>query len=78
MASHRRHLASPPRRRGDAAHTATGLTLVVAIASLVGLLLALEVQVRCAEEPHLRRAHGAADEAHAGRFVRRAWRLRLR
>lgn len=56
--------------------TSLGLTLLVpsplGIGALVVLLLALEVQVRWVEEPHLRRLHGAAYEryaARAGRFL---------
>jgi protein-S-isoprenylcysteine O-methyltransferase Ste14 len=56
--------------------TALGLTLLVpswvAIAGLVGLLLALELQVRVVEEPYLRSVHGEAYDRYAarvGRFV---------
>jgi len=56
--------------------TGLGLTLmvpnVVALGGLVGLLVALEVQVRVVEEPHLRRVHGQAYEeytAATGRFL---------
>ena len=62
--------------------TALGLVLVVpswvAIAGLVGLLVALEVQVRVVEEPYLRRTHGDryADYARrTGRFVPGVGRL---
>jgi protein-S-isoprenylcysteine O-methyltransferase Ste14 len=53
-----------------------GLTLLapnpVAIGTLVGLVLSLEVQVRLVEEPHLLHAHGHAYAEYAssvGRFV---------
>ena len=56
--------------------TALGLTLLVpswiAIAGFVGLLVALELQVRVVEEPHLLRVHGASYASYAarvGRFV---------
>jgi protein-S-isoprenylcysteine O-methyltransferase Ste14 len=56
--------------------TAVGLTMLVpswvALAGLVGLVAALELQVRVVEEPYLLRAHGAAYAAYAarvGRFV---------
>jgi protein-S-isoprenylcysteine O-methyltransferase Ste14 len=56
--------------------TGLGLTLmvpnVIALVGLVGLLVALELQVRVVEEPHLRRIHGQAYEAYTastGRFV---------
>lgn len=56
--------------------TALGLTLmvpsVVAIAGFVGLVTALELQVRVVEEPYLRRVHAEGYEAYArrvGRFV---------
>lgn len=56
--------------------TALGLTLLVpswvAIAGLLGLLVALELQVRVVEEPYLLRAHGeeyAGYAARVGRFV---------
>lgn len=56
--------------------TALGLTLMVpnvpAIAGLVALVIALHLQVRVVEEPHLRSIHGAAYEAYVartGRFV---------
>jgi protein-S-isoprenylcysteine O-methyltransferase Ste14 len=56
--------------------TAIGLTLLVpswiAFAGLVGLVAALELQVRVVEEPYLLRAHGstyAAYAARVGRFV---------
>jgi protein-S-isoprenylcysteine O-methyltransferase Ste14 len=56
--------------------TAAGLTLLVAnalaLASLVALILAVELQVRVVEEPYLARTHGDAYRAYAsrvGRFV---------
>ena len=56
--------------------TALGLVLIVpswvAIAGLLGLVVALEVQVRVVEEPYLLRAHGDAYAGYArrtGRFV---------
>lgn len=56
--------------------TALGLALLVpswiAIAGLVGLVVALELQVRVVEEPHLLRAHGdvyADYAARVGRFA---------
>jgi len=56
--------------------SAAGLALMVPNPiSLVGLVLltvAIELQVRCVEEPHLRRLHGpayATYEARVGRFV---------
>jgi len=56
--------------------TAVGLTLLVpswvAFVGLVGLVAALELQVRVVEEPYLLRAHGASYAAYAarvGRFV---------
>jgi protein-S-isoprenylcysteine O-methyltransferase Ste14 len=56
--------------------TALGLTLlvpsVVAIAGLVGLIVALELQVRVVEEPYLLHAQGdryASYAARVGRFV---------
>jgi protein-S-isoprenylcysteine O-methyltransferase Ste14 len=62
--------------------TALGLTLIVpswvAIAGLVGLLVALEVQVRVVEEPYLLRTHGETYAAYArrvGRFVPGVGRL---
>jgi protein-S-isoprenylcysteine O-methyltransferase Ste14 len=62
--------------------TALGLVLLVpswvAIAGLVGLLLALELQVRVVEEPYLLHVHGAtyADYARrVGRFVPGVGRL---
>lgn len=45
---------------------------VLAVFALVALVLALQLQVRRVEEPHLLRAHGAAYAeyaAHTGRFV---------
>jgi protein-S-isoprenylcysteine O-methyltransferase Ste14 len=56
--------------------TALGLALMVpspvALAALVGLAIALELQVRVVEEPHLLQEHGdeyAAYAAQVGRFV---------
>jgi protein-S-isoprenylcysteine O-methyltransferase Ste14 len=56
--------------------TIAGLALMVptvlAIAGLICLVVALELQVRMVEEPHLRRAHGDAYVAYGsrvGRFV---------
>lgn len=53
---------------------ALGLTLLVpswvALAGLAGLALAIELQVRRVEEPHLRRVHGAAYAAYASRVGR--------
>lgn len=56
--------------------TVFGLVLMVpsalAIAAIVCLVTALELQVRLVEEPHLLRTHGAAYAAyasHVGRFV---------
>jgi protein-S-isoprenylcysteine O-methyltransferase Ste14 len=56
--------------------TAVGLTLmapmVVGVAGCVVLTLAIELQVRRVEEPHLRRVHGRPYRAYAaevGRFV---------
>jgi len=56
--------------------TALGLTLLVpswvAILGLVGLVVALELQVRVVEEPYLLRVHGSAYgdyAARVGRFV---------
>jgi len=56
--------------------TALGLTLmvpsVVALAGLLGLIVALELQVRVVEEPYLRAIHGqpyAEYAARVGRFV---------
>ena len=55
---------------------AAGLTLVVpnvaAVAALIGLIVAVEIQVRAVEEPYLLEAHGAAYAEYAarvGRFV---------
>lgn len=55
---------------------ALGLTLLVpswvAIAGLVGLVVALELQVRVVEEPYLRQVHGESYVVYAtrvGRFV---------
>jgi protein-S-isoprenylcysteine O-methyltransferase Ste14 len=63
--------------------TALGLTLlvpsVVAIIGLLGLIVALELQVRRIEEPYLVRTHGAvyADyAARVGRFMPGVGRLR--
>ena len=62
--------------------TALGLTLLVpswiAIAGLVGLVVALEVQVRVVEEPYLSRTHGETYARYArrvGRFVPGVGRL---
>jgi protein-S-isoprenylcysteine O-methyltransferase Ste14 len=56
--------------------TALGLTLMVpswvAIAGLIGLMLALELQVRVVEEPYLLSVHGeeyASYSARVGRFL---------
>ena len=53
---------------------AVGLALLVpswvALAGLAGLALAIELQVRCVEEPHLRRVHGAAYAVYASRVGR--------
>ena len=56
--------------------TAIGLVLMVpnwvAVAGFVLLVASVELQVRCVEEPHLRRLHGseyAAYESRVGRFV---------
>ena len=64
--------------------TALGLALVLpswpAIAGLVGLVVALELQVRVVEEPYLLRTHGAAYAEWAsrtGRFVPGVGRLRV-
>lgn len=64
--------------------TALGLTLLVpswvAIAGLLGLVAALELQVRVVEEPYLLGAHGptyADYAARVGRFVPGVGRLRL-
>ncbi|GHG01735.1 hypothetical protein GCM10018777_10500 [Streptomyces albogriseolus] len=63
--------------------TGLGLALmvpnVIALASLAALVIAVELQVRVAEEPYLRRAHGSAYleyAATAGRFVPGVGRLR--
>ncbi len=63
--------------------TALGLTMLVpswvAIAGLLGLVLALELQVRVVEEPYLLRAHGDAYADYAsrvGRFLPGVGRLR--
>lgn len=62
--------------------TALGLTLLVpswvAIAGLVGLVVALELQVRVVEEPYLLRAHGrdyGDYAARVGRFMPGVGRL---
>jgi len=62
--------------------TALGLTLLVpswvAIAGLLGLLVALELQVRVVEEPYLLQVHGrtyAAYAATVGRFLPGVGRL---
>lgn len=62
--------------------TGLGLTLmvpnVIAIAGLAGLLVALELQVRVIEEPHLRGVHGDAYAAYAastGRFLPQLGRM---
>lgn len=56
--------------------TGTGLMLMVpnilAVASLIALVIAVELQVRIVEEPYLHRTHGSgycAYCAQAGRFV---------
>ncbi len=63
--------------------TSLGLTLMVpslvALAGLVALAVALELQVRVVEEPYLRRVHGDAFATYAarvGRFVPGVGRLR--
>lgn len=65
--------------------TALGLTMMVpswvAIVGLVGLLAALELQVRVVEEPYLLQVHGetyAIYAARVGRFVPGVGRLRTR
>ncbi len=54
--------------------TGLGLVLVVpnvvAIAGLVGLLIALQLQVRLLEEPYLARVHGTAWSVYASRVGR--------
>jgi protein-S-isoprenylcysteine O-methyltransferase Ste14 len=54
--------------------TAAGLAMMVpnvlAVAGLLALVVALELQVRVVEEPYLRLAHGAAYEAYAARTGR--------
>ncbi len=62
--------------------TGLGLTLLVpswvALLGFVGLVAALELQVRVVEEPHLLRAHGgryAEYAARVGRFFPRVGRL---
>jgi protein-S-isoprenylcysteine O-methyltransferase Ste14 len=62
--------------------TALGLALLVpswvALAGLVGLIAALELQVRVVEEPYLLQAHGetyAAYAARVGRFAPKLGRL---
>lgn len=56
------------------APTALGLALmvgnVVAVASFAALVLAVELQVRVVEEPHLNSAHGASYLDYAGRVGR--------
>lgn len=45
---------------------------VIAIAAVVGLVVAIEMQVRFVEEPHVRRLHGYAYEQYTtevGRFA---------
>lgn len=63
--------------------TAIGLTMMVpnplAIAGLAALLVALELQVRCVEEPYLRTVHGStylSYASHVGRFLPHLGRLR--
>jgi protein-S-isoprenylcysteine O-methyltransferase Ste14 len=63
--------------------TSVGLALmvpsVVALAGVAALLLALELQVRVVEEPHLLRAHGEPYRVYAarvGRFLPGVGRLR--
>jgi protein-S-isoprenylcysteine O-methyltransferase Ste14 len=63
--------------------TAIGLTLmvpnVIAVTGLIALLVALELQVRGAEEPYLRTVHGNPYERYTqrvGRFVPGLGRLR--
>jgi len=65
--------------------TALGLTLLVpswvALVGLLGLAIALELQVRVVEEPYLLRAHGTAYADYAarvGRFIPGIGRLRGR
>ncbi|MCK9247794.1 MAG: isoprenylcysteine carboxylmethyltransferase family protein [Solirubrobacteraceae bacterium] len=62
---------------------ALGLALLTpnaaAALGLIGLIVAIEVQVRCAEEPYLRTQHPDAFTSYAaqvGRFVPRLGRLR--
>jgi len=54
--------------------TACGLAMMVpniaSIAGVVGLITALELQVRIVEEPYLRQVHGDAYESYAGRVGR--------
>lgn len=54
--------------------TALGLTMMVpnvaAIAGLIGLVTALELQVRIVEEPYLRQVHGDAYESYTARVGR--------
>ncbi len=63
--------------------TSLGLSLMVpswlALAGLLALVVALELQVRVVEEPYLRQAHGAAYaryEASVGRFLPQVGRRR--
>lgn len=51
---------------------------VVGLAAVALVLIAIELQVRVVEEPHLRRAHGAAYAVygeHVGRFLPRVGRF---
>lgn len=64
--------------------TALGLTMLVpnwvALVGLVGLIAALELQVRVVEEPYLSQVHGGSYSAYAarvGRFAPGVGRLRL-
>lgn len=54
--------------------TALGLAMmvpnVVAVAGFIGLITALELQVRAVEEPYLLRVHGSAYESYAARVGR--------
>lgn len=65
------------------ATTAIGLALIVpnvlAVAMLAAFVLAMQIQVRLVEEPHLERVHGAAYRDYAarvGRFLPLVGRLR--